>query len=297
MTETTTETERGIRSEIVREYLLVKASPEQNLLYGRAFDLLDAFGIEEAEFRTEQLVLLSGTEQYDNDDIVLQIETYLTDMLHGLVSEHGVKLDAEIRLMYLIDVLEALQGINESELSEALLDALQSQEEAVRSLCACLELTGSRSAEHYLNDIWYVDPGLLVRIAQLHEKQLEALEHVESFEALRAIQARIKHYHRFLETENTHVYRAIRADLVLGLPLAEYMTHYRDLFVGLTNPNAAVELYGFALISAEHAQDPQALLDPHFERLFGDMNRSQEVRRILRNVFTRYQAYCAEHPL
>lgn len=286
----------GITSQPVYTFLSATTSPEHKQLFIRAFTTLDQFGLVDIQFQAEELALLANGHQYETQDILTQMENLVRGGLFEILQSHKVSIDVEASFSATVDICECLWELTQTESSEAILRVLEASEDNATLLCSAFELVGNRSAEDYLNDVWDADESLLFNLRVLHEKQLKLIEETGDAKIVTDAKRRMTSYHRFLGTTDTRVYRFFNKGLVPGLPLKTYYERFNNLFVTLPNANAAVELYGFLLLSEEHKSAPMLAIEPHLEGLFGDMSRVQEIRRILQNVMVRYNKYLADQP-
>lgn len=286
----------GISSQAVYTFLMATTSPEHRQLFIRGFTLFNHFGLTDLEFQAEELAILANGHQYETQEMLSQMEGVVRKGLYEILDSHKVTLDNETRLEAIVDVCECLWELTQTEDSESVLKALEAMEDNATLLCAAFELVGTRDAEDYLNDVWNADDSLLFNLRELHEKNIKQAEEVGDMRLVIEARKRISTYHRFLGTTGTRVYKLYGSGLVPGLSFSDYLERFNNLFVTLENSNAAVELYGFLLLSSDYKTNPLLAIDPHLENLFGDMNRSQDVRRILQNVMVRYDKYLISQP-
>lgn len=289
--------DRGFSSEILQEFLTSYESAELIGLYVRAQDCFIDFGLDGVEDDLENFVMLINSGQIEPVDISEKINDRIIRGLHEILERHDIKVDPEIKIIQLVDIVEALHQLIDTELSEDVISTLDMQEDNQFTLCRLLALTGGESEEDYLNDVWDVSDTFLANVRLVHTKQLEDMARVGNFTALNLLRQEIKRYHAYIKTDNTRTHRAINAGLELGLPLRTYLDYFQDNLNLLKNTNVAVEFFELALISQERKEDPVALADRHLETIVSDTSRIQEIRRILRNLSTNYVNYCKTTPL
>lgn len=289
--------DRGFSSEILREFLTSYESAELIGLYVRAQDSFIDFGLDGIEDDLENFVMLINSGQVEPVDISEKINDRIIRGLHEILERHDIKVDPEIKIIQLVDIVEALHQLIDTELSEDVISTLDMQEDNQFTLCRLLALTGGESEEDYLNDVWDVSDTFLANVRLVHTKQLEDMARVGNFTALNLLRQEIKRYHAYIKTDNTRTHRAINAGLELGLPLKTYLDYFQDSLNLLKNANLAVEFFELALISQERKEDPVALADRHLEAIVSDTGRIQEIRRILRNLSMNYVNYCKTTPL
>lgn len=289
--------ERGITSEILTELFNSQLSPALLGLYVRAIDVSKDFGLDLLEEELEQLALLVSSDRMEVFEVLTLINEKVVSTLVDIVDKHSIKLNPEVRLLELVDIVEAIYNLTITELSEDILNTLDMQEDNTFTICRILALVGGQTEHDYMNDVWDVDKKFLDNLRILHTKQLENVNRLGGYEVLETIQKQVRRFHKFLNTDNTRTNAWINLGLELGLPLSLYLNRFGDELNLMKDANVAVEFYELFLISIERNLDPVTLSDMYLRLLVADETRLQSIRLTIRNISNRYVHYSRENPL
>lgn len=274
--------------DILSEYLKHTASAEHYALIERAYELFDAHDFDEVDFQYERIITLHEDRSTDSADTFDQINQYTRAALLEIVSSYSIVVDEELALEDLINVVQAIWNVNDSDQPQALLDIAQSDSDPSMKLALILEVVSAFNHEYFLFKILMVNQAYFDQLITHYATQVVEEDNQDYLDTARQCSLALKSYLNFLQVSDIRTSAAIRSGVRFGLEIENYTRMLSHIWPTLPDTNIAVELYGIFLISCERDGNVKDVLERSYGLVMESPEQIARVRKVVANIIAKY---------
>lgn len=278
--------------DIVNNYIDSAFTPELASELYRAIGLMNVFGQNEVTMLLQEAVL---SEQEQHREVISdQIVSYIDQGLDRLFMAQRITLNPDTSLTSKNDILQALFSFAYREDYLPYLRVLENpQTSSEEKLCEILEdLTGMARSE-FETCIDSVFDGSIARMKEFAQGGVQEEQASEDMDLLREIRKSLRAYRQAFGSPAA-VERLSEFDIAKGMKFEVYFQLFESEVFNLNDLESTVfNLLWLALISEEGYQNPQKLLMEQTERLFTNIQDSQNFLRMLQKAMGRLEDFKA----
>lgn len=278
---------------ILQDHLSLTQPPEMFQLYERADDLFNKFDLEEYQLAYEDLLVSAdgagdGVSIAGNDAIYSLTMTFLKQ----ITTEHQITLSTVATMLHYIQVLEFVRQIEQTELIQECLDALNCEDldnqdkfgRCMLIVCSVLEEDSMMFLESIPDCVINATRTYFARRVEL-EVQTDRLD-----PAIREVYREMDKYARVIKGQAMRSYRYLFEDEgTIGLTFEHHYKQNEPYLLSLTLEAMVYECIGFALISESGLTNPQQVIMNCVGKAIADMEQTTRIQYAISKALIEYR--------
>ena len=217
-------------------------------LYQRAEDTISYF---EKDDLLEYLDELMTHPDVDDLSLLDRIHQFYLKMISDILLSYTIQVDEDTSLQDMLNIIDALVYLEDNENHEEICTLIENNEDIYSTLSSLLALSSVYDEVYYLELITDINPLLLARIYQEHNKQLS----FEDNDTINHNPNKLKTIKSLKDNpiyNNTFVFNLIRNNIVFDLSLERYINLFKDnLFNEDDKETLAINLYLLSIIASD----------------------------------------------
>ena len=243
--------------DLLETYLSAKVSVEKMAAYKAAYKIFERIELPQYEQILEELVMDEFGGTVDEGVTVNRIHDFFLDALSFCLKEHGILVndfaDIEYRTLLVNAILDLPDYEGRSDIIQTLSQDLNPEE----TFSELMSLITTKTADDVLSKIESVEPLLFVKLKQLVLEAHEEPSHVLSIEEKQKRVDGFKIFLAYVQNYDLHISKMLESGMDVGFPFATYAFRISDILDELEPIQAAMELYGMAVVSEEGFVNPK----------------------------------------
>lgn len=275
--------------DILREYLVDAASPEELDMVSNAHDIFDQLGFEGYDEWFIQILALDGDT--DPGNTLASILNLTRQIQEGVLHQHGVRPENLCNIQFLTDIIRVLLEIPQTSMLHDIQAICQQPTSAEERFCEVAERLSKHTVEETLPLITFVSQQLMQNILAMGVEE----EHHEDDEPDRIFRAeRIKKYRSFLDSVQTReieIQALVEKGVDAGFPFRMYINLIGRDFEAMLPEIAACNLVGMALLSNDGFENPESYISEHIDALISDPDTVTRVMILIRDLLMRFNQH------
>lgn len=240
--------------------------PDTKSLYERAFDLFQQINFLETLDYFQEIMNLS--DDRDIEDTTDLLNEALYTQLEVVLKQHGVFIQKETPISVMLDIIENLIGIENSQEQEQISIIYQSSSSDEEKLAEILELNGVQSSEYYLEYIERINPGLVRKIGSLFSTYQPSYN-VDNNNIGNKVLLIKKLYSK---NKDSSIYQKLNEGLKFNMQYQFYLDLFWPIISEQNPENLARDLIGIAVISCDQFSNVLAITSKSVGEAMSDID-------------------------
>lgn len=280
--------------EELRIFLVDNVSPEIYDLVYQAFEIFDDIYPPNLRDRFEEILYTQDESLVDTSTPAIAIVSLTRFYLLNILQEHGMSLNDDVDLSRLVKIVQALIDIQSYEDQQTIIDILNLDIDKEEKFAEILSLVMDMDTSEILLELEDVSQGLLNRLKEytLTEPQNSVIEETKDYSQY---VKNLLEYKDFVKNERLKLFNLVEEGLKPGYPFEVYGNIIGREFEAMEPIQAAKELLGMALISADGNGNPKSKITEHIDKYVADLRKITQIDIKVTDLLLKLQIYKDQH--
>lgn len=278
--------------DLLDKYLRNNVPDEHYALFERTLEILEKFQIRDFEDYATPMIQDDVDGVVNPGEAMTGLHNLAMQYLGALVSElHQIKFNPEATHAQLNELADALYMLQDYEDRQGLIEILHTDMNNSDMLCMILGRVSSYDYAQWINIVWGCSDDFLARLTEVTSASLESAASAKEREELDAVAKRLKDYCAFLQVKRIMATIKVGFGTPMLQPIDYYLADIRETIRTVPANTAAIELFGFALLSHRKQEDILTCYADKWLDIFDDLQTIKLVERTYRNIFDRFTIF------
>lgn len=277
--------------ELLDKYLRNNTTEEHYGVFERTIEILNDFQITDFEDYASPLILDEVDNQSNAGVAMTGVTNLAKQYLAAIVNMHEVQFNPEATHRQLNELASCLFLLQDYESKERIVELVTSDlnnSDIIAHLCA---LVGTLDYAQFIDIVYGCSDSFINRLRDesidIMNSSLESTERKE----IEVLAARLNDYAKFLSVTKTMASVKVSFGIPFLQPIDYYMADVRNTIRTLPTNTAAIELFGFALVSCSTEQEVLECYKDKLQSLFDDVDQIMRVSKTYRTIFDKFFSY------
>lgn len=278
--------------DLLDRYLRDNVPEEHYALFERTLKILEDFQIRDFEDYATPLIQDDLDGVVNPGEAMAGLHNLAMQYLGALINElHQITFNPEASHNELNELAETLFLLQDYEDKAGLIEILHTDMANSDQLCMILARVSALDYGQWINIVWSCSDDFLHRLQEVCETSLESSASVKEREELQCVSERLKKYCAFLQVKRIMATIKVGFGTPMLQPIDYYLADIRDTIRTVPANTAAIELFGFALLSLRKQEDILTCYEDKWTEIFDDLQTIQLVQKTYRNIFDRFTIF------